>query len=61
MPKLTLNHFEFSILFAILSSIVLGIITKKTDQERVRYAVKCFAWYVVSLFGIGWLMYLGHR
>ncbi|MBX5494682.1 MAG: hypothetical protein IRZ15_05050 [Bryobacteraceae bacterium] len=59
--KMTLSHFEAAILFALLTSIVLGIVTKKTDRERIRYAVYCFLCFVGALFGIGWVMYLGHR
>jgi hypothetical protein len=60
MPKMNLSHFEASLLFAFFTSIVLGIITKRTDRERVRYAAYCFAYFVVAIFGLGWLMYLGH-
>jgi hypothetical protein len=42
MPALNLSHFEVSILFALFTSIVLGVVTKKTDQERIRYGVYCF-------------------
>ena len=38
MPKINLSHFEASMLFALLTSIVLGVVTKRTDRERVRYA-----------------------
>lgn len=60
MPKMTLSHFEASILFALLASVVLGIVTKRSDRERLLYGVYCFACFVGALFGIGWLMYLGH-
>jgi len=60
MPKMTLSHFEASLLFALFTSIVLGIITKRTDPERIRYAAYCFACFIVAIFGLGWLMYLGH-
>ena len=60
MPKMTLSHFEASLLFAFFTSIVLGIITKRTDRERARYAAYCFAYFVVAIFGLSWLMYLGH-
>jgi hypothetical protein len=43
-----------------LSSIVLGIITKRTDRERFRYAAYCFGCFVAAIFGLSWLMYLGH-
>ncbi len=47
-------------LFALFTSVVLGIITKKTDRERVRYAAYCFACFIAAIFGLSWLMYLGH-
>ena len=61
MPKMNLTHFEAALLFALLTSIVMGVVTKKTDHERVRYGVYCFACFVGTLFGLAWLMYLGHR
>ena len=39
---------------------VLGIITKRTDNERLRYAAYCFACFLAAIFGLSWLMYLGH-
>lgn len=60
MPNLNLTHFEASLVFAFFTSVVLGIITKRTDEERVRYALYCFVCFVGALFGLGWLMYLGH-
>lgn len=60
MPKVNLDHFEASILFALFTSIVLGVITKRTDRERFRYAAYCFGWFIVAIFGLSWLMYLGH-
>ncbi len=61
MPKLALTHFEAALLFALLTSVVLGIVSKKTDRERIFYGVKCFAWFFVTLVAAGWLMYFGHR
>jgi hypothetical protein len=60
MPKMNLSHFEAAILFALLSSVVLGVITKRTDAERLRYGIRCFAYFVIALIGLGWLMKLGH-
>jgi len=60
MPKVNLTHFEASLLFALLTSVVLGIVTKLTDRERVRYAVYCFMCFIGAIFGLSWLMYLGH-
>ena len=33
MPKMNLSHFEAACLFALFTSVVLGIITKRTDRE----------------------------
>jgi hypothetical protein len=60
MPKMNLSHFEAALLFALFTSIVLGVITKRSDPERLRYALRCFGWFVAALIGLGWLMYLGH-
>jgi len=60
MPKMNLSHFEASLLFALFTSVVLGITSKRTDQERARYGLYCFACFVAAIFGLGWLMYLGH-
>jgi hypothetical protein len=47
-------------MFALVTSVVLGIVTKRTDRERVRYAAYCFVCFLGALFGLSWLMYLGH-
>ncbi len=60
MPKMNLSHFEASVLFALFTSIVLGVISKRTDRERIRHAVQCFVYFLVAIFGLSWLMYLGH-
>jgi ABC-type dipeptide/oligopeptide/nickel transport system permease component len=60
MPKMTLSHFEASFLFALFTSVVLGVVTKRTDRERLDYGIYTFVCFVVALFGLGWLMYLGH-
>lgn len=61
MPKMNLSHFEATILFALFTSVVLGVVTKKTDKERLHYGLKSFAYFLVTVFGLGWLMYFGHR
>jgi len=60
MPKMNLSHFEAAFLFSLLVSIVLGVVTKNTDRERLQYGVYTFVCFMLALFGIGWLMYLGH-
>ena len=60
MPKVTLTHFEAAILFALFASIVMGIVTKKTDSERVQYGLYLFGCFIASLIGVGWVMRFGH-
>jgi hypothetical protein len=58
--KLNLSHFEASILFALVSSVILGLVTKRTDRERVRYGLYCFGCFMAAMFGIGWVMHFLH-
>jgi hypothetical protein len=60
MFRMNLSHFEAAFLFALFTSVVLGIVTKKTDRERLHYGVYVFFCFLVALFGLGWLMKLGH-
>lgn len=58
--NLNLDHFEVALLFAAVSSLVLGIVTKKTDRERLHYGAQRFAYFLIALFGIGWAMRILH-
>jgi hypothetical protein len=60
MPKINLSHFEAAFLFSLFTSVVMGITSKKTDSGRLRYGAYCFGCFIVALFGIGWLMRIGH-
>ncbi|MGA2274168.1 MAG: hypothetical protein ABSH00_11480 [Bryobacteraceae bacterium] len=60
MPKMNLSHFEAALLFSLLVSVVLGVVTKNNDRDRLHYGIYTFVCFLVALFGIGWLMYLGH-
>jgi hypothetical protein len=60
MPKVNLTHFEAALLFSFLTSIVLAVVTKRSDRERIVYGLYCFGWFVVALFGLGWLMHIAH-
>ena len=55
-----LTHFEASFFFALFASIVLGVVTKKTDRERLGYGLYVFGCFLAATFGLGWLMFLGH-
>lgn len=58
--KLSLTHFEATIIFALFISIVLGIVTKNTDKDRLSYGLSCFGRFLATIFGLAWLMKLGH-
>ena len=60
MPRMNLSHFEAALLFSIFTSVVLGIVTKRSDRERLFYGLYVFFCFVLALFGLGWLMKLGH-
>jgi hypothetical protein len=60
MFRMNLSHFEAAFLFSLFTSVVLGIVTKKTDRERLRYGLYVFGCFLLALFGLGWLMKLGH-
>jgi hypothetical protein len=58
--KLSMTHFEATLLFALFISVVLGIVTKKTDKERLNYGLYCFGCFMATIFGLAWLMKMGH-
>ncbi|HTQ53084.1 MAG TPA: hypothetical protein VMI94_01415 [Bryobacteraceae bacterium] len=60
MPKMNLSHLEASLLFALFTSVVMGVVTRRTDHERLRYGLYVFGCFVAVLFGLGWLMHFGH-
>lgn len=60
MPNMNLSHFEATLVFALFTSVVLGVVTKKTDKERLVYGLRSFGYFMLTVFGLGWLMYLGH-
>ena len=57
---MNLSHFEAAFLFSLFTSVVMGIVTKSTDRERLQYGAYVFVCFMVDLFGIGWAMQLGH-
>lgn len=57
---LSLTHLQAALLFAFFASIVLGVVGRNTDKERIRYGVTVFGYFVAAIFGLGWLMYFGH-
>ena len=60
MPKANLSHFEAAVLFAFFTSIVLGVVSRRADRERLLYGLYCFVCFLAALFGLGWLMHFAH-
>jgi hypothetical protein len=60
MPRINLSHFEAAFLFSLFASVVMGITSKKTQNERIHYGLYCFGCFIVALVGIGWAMKIGH-
>jgi hypothetical protein len=58
---MNLSHFEATILFALLISVVLGITGRKSERGQLMYGLRCFGYFLAVVFGLGWLMYFGHR
>ena len=57
---IALSHLQAAFLFAFFTSIVLGVVGRSTDRERWRYGVYCFGYFLVAIFGLGWIMHFGH-
>ncbi len=52
-----LNHLFSMMLFAILVSLALACVGRRTIAERVKYALWLLALFVVVGVGIAWLIY----
>ena len=60
MPNMNLSHFEAALLFALFASVVMGLVGKKTDRERLQYGLYLFGCFIAALVGLAWVMKLGH-
>ncbi len=56
-----LSHFEASFFFALFTSVVFGVVSRRTDRERLWYGLYVFGCFLAAVFGLSWLMFLGHR
>ncbi len=54
------SHLQAAILFALFASVVMGIVGRSTDRERISYGLYCFAYFLGAIFVLGWLMRIGH-
>ena len=57
---LNLSHLQVALLFALFTSVVMGVVGRDSDKERVRYGVYVFGCFMAAIFGLSWVMYFGH-
>lgn len=57
---LNLSHLQAALLFALFTSVVLGVVGRNTDRERLQYGLYVFGYFMLAVVGLGWLMYFGH-
>ena len=51
------SHFSAMLLFALLVSVALGCLVRRTTVGRIRYAIWSFALFILIGVGFAWLMY----
>ena len=54
------SHLQVAILFALFSSVVMGVVGRSINRDRVSYGIYCFVYFLAAIFALGWLMRLGH-
>jgi hypothetical protein len=52
-----ISHLAAMCLFALLISIAIAGLTKRTALERAKYSASCFLKFLAAAIAIGWLMY----
>jgi hypothetical protein len=52
-----LSHFSAMMLFALLVSVALGSLLRRSPAQRIRYAAWSFLLFCVIGIGVAWLMY----
>ena len=55
------SHFIAALIFALSTSVVFGVTSKNTDQDRFRYGAQVFGIFMAVLVGGSWFMYLLRR
>lgn len=53
-----MRHLLVMAAFAMIASIVFGVVTKDTGRERVLYSLKIFAEFILFGLALAWLLYL---
>lgn len=57
---LNLSHLQAALLFAVFTSVVMGVVGRDTDRDRLRYGAYVFGCFLTAIFGLSWVMYFAH-
>ena len=57
VATLLVTHFWAMVLFAVLVSLALTALTRRTSLERVKYALWSILLFLLIGIGVAWLMY----
>jgi hypothetical protein len=52
-----MRHVLWMAVFAALTAIVFGVVSKGTDRNRLIYGLKVFGEFVAIAFVLGWILY----
>jgi hypothetical protein len=55
---MNLSHFEAMALFALIVSVALAMLSRRTLRGRIRYAAGAFLAFLLIAIAVAWLMYL---
>ncbi len=54
---MTLSHFEAMVLFALVTSVALGMLSRRGTTARLCYTVGAFLAFLGIAIAVAWLMY----
>ncbi len=52
-----MRHVLWMALFAALTAVVFGVVTKGSDRQRFMYGLKVFGEFLAVAFILGWILY----
>jgi hypothetical protein len=52
-----MRHVFWMAVFAGLTAVVFGVVTKGTDRQRLVYGLKVFGEFLFVAFVLGWILY----
>ena len=52
-----MRHVFWMAVFAGLTAVVFGVVTKGTDRQRLVYGLKVFGEFLFVAFILGWILY----